>query len=271
VQKQQRLRETIQDFITKIKPIGIEYRRYVRLFTGQSSYATVSLCTNGLLDVTPRGKYVKMYVPSRNTYKYRANDVLHSTQRNQERSPLLRLPPEIRIRIFEYVFSRIAVAIMSHKYTTRSPIRICGAGQHFLALLQVSRQTYADTALLPFSTCQFQPHNKMTGFNTWVKARLPVQVAAIRFVCLPSWGATPIRVPQNYSQDLIAFRQLPGLKLITLYFMFPRDREIKQTILTRRYEEAQLTLVKEANPGVRVVCLRWRITGIYKWKFMDME
>jgi hypothetical protein len=191
-------------------------------------------------------------------------------QRNQDRSPLLRLPPEIRTIIFEYVFSRITVAIMSHKYTTRPPIRICGAGQHFLAILQVSRQIYADAALLPFAMCQFQPHNQMTGFNTWVNARLLVQIAAIRYVCLPSWGATPTRVPSIFSEDIVSFHQLPGLEVITLYLMFPRDREIEPTITTRRYEEAQVTLVKEANPRARVVCHRWRVAGIYRWKFMDM-
>ena len=74
----------------------------------------------------------------------------YSSLRNQRESPLLRLPAELRNRIYEYalIFSNITkqkTAIQSVFYT--------------------SRQVYKEIALLPFNVNIFEiSHNDINGF-----------------------------------------------------------------------------------------------------------
>jgi hypothetical protein len=71
-QNQPRLRESIRKFLSSGQ-IGTAYRHYVQKLLRQPPNVTVSRCANGLLDVTPRGKHVKMYVPSGKEIDYTSN------------------------------------------------------------------------------------------------------------------------------------------------------------------------------------------------------
>ena len=76
-----------------------------------------------------------------------------SARQNQRDSPLLRLPPEIRNQIFEYALGGHTIWLqdapkwrrgVKHKKT-----------RNLLALLAVSRQAYAETAMIAFSLNTF--------------------------------------------------------------------------------------------------------------------
>ncbi|OAL42955.1 hypothetical protein IQ07DRAFT_650578 [Pyrenochaeta sp. DS3sAY3a] len=104
--------------------------------------------------------------------------LLSTYQSNARSSPLLRLPAELRTRIFEYCLSYPFIVIFEH--LTRShdqrravgafacdnfealagPIRhtgdlILGAHQNFLGLLQVCRQIYCEAHPIPFESKTF--------------------------------------------------------------------------------------------------------------------
>ena len=72
----------------------------------------------------------------------------HRTELNSLNSPLLRLPAEIRSMIFTYVFSGEEYIFRGHD---NHPIT-CGGSFEYqnMGLLLVSRQSYAETALLPY-------------------------------------------------------------------------------------------------------------------------
>jgi hypothetical protein len=76
-----------------------------------------------------------------------------SARQNQQESPLLKLPPEIRNQIFQ-------LAIGDKKYHTLSePSRSFlrrWEDKHAVALLRCCRQIYAETALLPWSQYTFK-------------------------------------------------------------------------------------------------------------------
>ncbi|KAJ4287295.1 beta transducin [Kalmusia sp. IMI 367209] len=110
----------------------------------------VRFLSNGLLDVDCKeGKYSDL------------------AQKNQLVSPFLQLPAEVRNRIYEFVLSDEKFEI-SHE----NQYLIIGKSERkkraYLALLLVSRQIYAETALLPFSLNTFhanEPHHMIRCTN----------------------------------------------------------------------------------------------------------
>ncbi|KAI8939904.1 hypothetical protein NX059_003634 [Plenodomus lindquistii] len=74
------------------------------------------------------------------------------TAANASESPLLRLPAELRNAIYGYMFGDAYFIVGFQNHTTTIVYR----NKQYLALLYVCRQTYTETALLPFK------------LNTWV-------------------------------------------------------------------------------------------------------
>lgn len=70
-----------------------------------------------------------------------------SARRNQVKSPLLALPPEVRSRIFEYALGGQDI-LLRRSWTLRKTRH--ENFNNLLALLGVSRQRYAETAMIPF-------------------------------------------------------------------------------------------------------------------------
>lgn len=105
---------------------------------------------------------------------------IRSTTRNQQQSPLLRLPGELRNRIYEYALkgfelrplypADFARCVLSALYIT-STRRLMSA-PHFCALTRVCWQIYAETKALPFALNelvakphQFLHHAKLGHFD----------------------------------------------------------------------------------------------------------
>jgi hypothetical protein len=126
-----------------------------------------------------------------------------STLRNQKESPLLRLPAELRDKIYGYVFS--GGRIIPHFSPIRNTFAIFQGfirnqtifgpvhGDNPLALLYVCRQTYAETALLPFQEFVFAVGGLgVDSFNLMMDAFTKQQRESIRHVALSSWGLPKI-------------------------------------------------------------------------------
>jgi hypothetical protein len=99
---------------------------------------------------------------------------------SNSKSPLLRLPPEIRNRIWEYTVGGKVLDVThfarrkSHRYIEEvTTISKDSFPQHSHALLQVCRQIYAETALLPFSKNTFR-FEKEQAFE-WARQLLKFQ------------------------------------------------------------------------------------------------
>ncbi|KAI4917556.1 uncharacterized protein J4E92_008950 [Alternaria infectoria] len=124
------------------------------------------------------------------------------TELNSVDSPLLRLPAEIRVMIFNHVFS--GEKYLFHRHEVLADAILVSCGRSFtelnMSLLLVSRQAHAETALLPYklSTLCFP---SQSGWSTWqhsiklfLEERSVEQIKAI--VCLqahvvtydPQWG-----------------------------------------------------------------------------------
>ncbi|OSS50740.1 hypothetical protein B5807_04087 [Epicoccum nigrum] len=104
---------------------------------------------------------------------------LDATESNSK-SPLLRLPPEIRNRIWEYtVGGKVLDVTYFQRYRSRryveevTTISKDSFPQHSHALLQACRQIYAETALLPFSKNTFR-FEREQAFE-WARQLLKVQ------------------------------------------------------------------------------------------------
>lgn len=105
---------------------------------------------------------------------------IHSFTRNQQHSPLLRLPAELRNQIYTLLFSSLPILIcFTTSYATR-PIDPCPfpiskprrwSHMHYsrlrLSLTEVCRQTYAETRLLPFAL------NTFTGYPEAMLSAFP--------------------------------------------------------------------------------------------------
>ncbi|KAL1603989.1 beta transducin [Paraconiothyrium brasiliense] len=98
---------------------------------------TVFQDEHGLVDPTPRRSCIPI------------------TQRNQEASPFLRLPPEIRNEIYKHVFSGVYIRGRRGFVFYSDPEVPWFLECKTLSLLRVCRSIYAETRLLPFALCCF--------------------------------------------------------------------------------------------------------------------
>jgi hypothetical protein len=98
-----------------------------------------------------------------------------STERNAQESLLLRLPAEIRNRIWTHIVAIEKVYIGGEFMNDPK----CVAPQ--LHLLRVCRQTYAEAALLPYSSNRFYFYST-AEMRSWLKQRASIQKLAIKLV-----------------------------------------------------------------------------------------
>ncbi|KAJ4345797.1 uncharacterized protein N0V89_011932 [Didymosphaeria variabile] len=96
----------------------------------EHGYERLKLASDGMLDPTPQGKYVSR------------------TKQNMTKSPLLRLPPELRATIYRYVFTGCYVQDPDGKRFTSKDV----AHPSFLS---VCRSFYAEARFLPFTNARF--------------------------------------------------------------------------------------------------------------------
>ncbi|USP77115.1 hypothetical protein yc1106_04389 [Curvularia clavata] len=128
-------------------------------------YEKVRFYEDGLLNIERKaGKYFKM------------------ARQNQQQSPLLRLPAELRNKIFAYA---LGGRTFRFKTTGNYPwyIKNVTKYKHALALLQVCRQIYAETALLPFSTNTFSA-SRLYVLEEWAESLHSARAQSIKWIRL---------------------------------------------------------------------------------------
>ncbi|KAH7076572.1 hypothetical protein BKA63DRAFT_412497, partial [Paraphoma chrysanthemicola] len=123
-----------------------------------------------------------------------------STARNAASSPLLRLPVELRNKIYAYVLTGNYPYPFNVMNSTMDPpkqgevsqaIRIMKEEPHPLALLSCCRQVHADAKLLPFelNVFEFEVLGRLASNSEKVAAvLLPFQRAAITRICTSDYN-----------------------------------------------------------------------------------
>jgi len=137
-------------------------------------------------------------------------NMLYSHKSNAIKSPLLRLPAELRNMIFGWVFYDVLYILSeyyrSHERVVYMHVDDCPGSYtpHDLGLLLVCRQIYAETALLPYSLGSFYVWAEFLGIDEQVyalhrflKARTQEQIDAISFLEFDefynsSWNTKPL-------------------------------------------------------------------------------
>ncbi|KAF2118341.1 hypothetical protein BDV96DRAFT_569693 [Lophiotrema nucula] len=143
--------------------------------------------------------------------------------RNKHRSPLLRLPGEIRNHIFVYALGGLHIVVSELKKKSyeikkircakmrdltqkmEDGLRFTYFQPHYLSLLLVCRQIYAETALLPFSINHFWIKSEK-ALENWKDFNhvLPAQINAIE-IC-QFWV--------YMTKSVLALSTLPAIKKV---------------------------------------------------------
>ncbi|KAH6638259.1 hypothetical protein C7974DRAFT_157487 [Boeremia exigua] len=209
---------------------------------------------NGLLDVTSK-----------------CGEHLEIVKMNSE-APLLRLPAELRNRIWEYtlggnIFDVVFVETYKGRYVEEKTfVHSRTFKPNTNALLQVCRQIYMETALIPFSHNAFR-FQRWEAFE-WVRQLLPINQDSIREVHIEAYRAGCVlgRWYENSDDssmpETFPLEVFPKVKRIVLAI----DISLKDDFLTgfglnaeeraHRVEEfvGKFTdYIKEANPNAELV------------------
>jgi hypothetical protein len=171
----------------------------------------------------------------------------YSSLRNQKVSPLLRLPAELRNKIYGYAFSEVRITPRldhhSKKFSVkREDTRIQPAYStvhrgNLLALLLVCRQIHAEAALLPFHEFQFNLGlDCVNTLNLLMDAFTKKQRETIRHIMLDDyvlsdifrkmtgyWRGEDFVVKERPYDSYLILQQLPGLRLVTFEVCVSED------------------------------------------------
>jgi len=199
-----------------------------------------------------------------------------STQRNSATSPLLRLPAEVRNKIFTYVNSGLNIFMWNKNF---DPLRKIGGAcrnpqvliRHdaspiasylvalppFLALQAICRQVYNETAMLPFSTNEYW---YFTNYSLDLCKTLfyEAQLQCIRFLSFTvtiHHGVFTSETGEFRVGALEGLRAFPNLQEVS--FSFDTDLpEDERTPLLERPKAVLENRVKRVVFGVKVVFKR---------------
>ncbi|CAN9349792.1 hypothetical protein AALT_g5434 [Alternaria alternata] len=200
---------------------------------------------NGLINVERKtGKYFKM------------------ARENQQGSPLLRLPPELRCLVFEYALGGNTYMIRYHRKS--KSVKNTTVAKHALALLSVCRQIFAETALLPFSLNTFSVFHPVV-FNMWIKSFHPafaevvtsvrIDILAYRFPLALWYNDIPQvqHIPFDIS-DIHLSSVLTSLKVIQIAFIVKAETMEDANVMEELNKQGEKIkgFYELANSGIKV-------------------
>lgn len=151
------------------------------------------------------------------------------TVQNQQTSPLLRLPAELRNQIFGLAFGCFLVPVGKYKYSSKlfcAQVPKNTASATLIELLEATaccRQVHAETALLPFKNNDISLGGMdQACVRTFVTALTPAQKEAVTSVHLTmdGWGQKQER-SLSYVLELSNLRRLKT----TIFTMHDEQRE----------------------------------------------
>jgi|SRR5690242_15674709 len=196
---------------------------------------------------------------------------------------LLRLPAEVRNRIWEYalggkIFDVIFIQTCRGRYVEEKTLIAPETfPENAHALLQVCRQIYGETALVPFSYNAFRFSRE--GAFDWARHLLPVQQMVIREVHILTHqaermvGRMQFNGHKSYMPDAFPIDVFPKIKKVVikvgyhnLYARYLLNWEQQECI--EKYIDKITNYVKEARPKAELVFdhvyIKVRIPALYR-------
>jgi hypothetical protein len=161
---------------------------------------------------------------------------------------LLRLPGELRNKIYEYVFGGHEVMLKRdiwyakdrmYCYAHDSPVSLWS---DLLSRTTICRQIYEETRLLPYALNTFWIPTWGAGYADWVQKLDESQKSAMRKVSLEWWGSLgPYLSPSELHHVLQALDDCAGLSHITISAEeLPSERAKIQAFANKRGIEVEL-------------------------------
>jgi hypothetical protein len=139
----------------------------------------------------------------------------HSTQLNATDSPLLRLPGELRNKIFEYVLGDLDLHF-TYAYGYQFDVRLETHQRNMLGLLFVCRQAHAETALLHYALNTFNfTLTEIFDVKNFLQGMSAAQRKAIQRIYTHWKGNLHTRTGAFWAE---AFRLTDGLRLFSRKF-----------------------------------------------------
>lgn len=150
-----------------------------------------------------------------------------SVETNSQISPFLRLPAELRNKVYRYVYEGLEVSIQKSDLSSGRVAVLEPRDEfwtpslwpnvHFESVLSttlICRQWYHESYLLPFQLTLFHINDKSMNLNDWLTRLEETRKNSIRTVHMQGkWGST-----KNFSKmkenDLQALLDCPGLKRV---------------------------------------------------------
>ena len=200
-----------------------------------------------------------------------------SAARNQLRSPLLRLPAELRNIIYTMALQEGCIEIASQSVSLMSFNTILRAYRYssspdeptgiryqgsYTSFASVCRQMYSETCLLPYTlnTFCFDSHKAM---QTWMSCRLAVQRHAIT-----SFKPPTAMIREYIKKQSSTFKKwLPKLKTLYLDLWAPietRARTMMDEDITSWIEQRKQELEKREGPGVVIIVTKYNISRYFR-------
>ncbi|KAH4935014.1 hypothetical protein HBI79_080140 [Parastagonospora nodorum] len=219
---------------------------------------------NGMLNVTPKGGELEL------------------VEANQD-SPLLRLPGELRSRIWEYVLGGYELRSMdiknSQQITIQRMVPPFAERRNGTQLLRTCRQIYTETALLPYraNTFVFYTYIPIKHDLKYMKAFQRAQIEKIQLYtdCLAG-GIEPYKLMVALASDKL--KVIPGLKHVhVVAFCQPGRDESDFSERTKSVEAAIRNVLDEGLTGRQLKSTCEVLAGnawseyIHKWRYTSDE
>jgi hypothetical protein len=165
--------------------------------------------------------------------------------KNNQDSPLLRLPPELRDRIWGFAIgAHVLRVVYTNSPANKTVVKIqppFKENRNTLALLRTCRQIYSETALLPYksSTYSCDLWQPLSHGLRHMKRFQRAQIEDLQVELDLPWSRNPVRI-QELCVDQLAI--LPGLKRVRILAF--RDKYV----LEHELEESRETIRNSLEP-----------------------
>ncbi|KAH7399643.1 hypothetical protein BKA66DRAFT_452267 [Pyrenochaeta sp. MPI-SDFR-AT-0127] len=142
-----------------------------------------------------------------------------TTPQSQRDNLLLRLPAELRNRIYELVLGGRTYRFKDTVCTNHA--RLDTSERHIFGLLYVCRQIHFETALLPYSMNIFSFRDFDISLYPFLKERSPAQFRSLRSLELITYQAgqmwaEPELFSENFTEEVRVLARLPNLRHVRM-------------------------------------------------------
>ena len=176
----------------------------------------------------------------------------NSAHQNQRESPFLRLPAELRNKIYGYVLGGKDYKSPFWQAFESSQDELL-RDKESLSLLSVCRQIYKETSILPFQLNTFQFEHQ-SDLSAWIKTLLPGQRDAIRALKYFTYIRYMLFIRPYYAystERFVGLEEFPSLERVHAYYT--KKRGDSDDIAARNDTVEKLIKESLANVDIKVV------------------